>query len=74
MQITFDKVANALYIRFSQEEIKDSEEMNDGIIIDYGGDDSVIGIEVLNYKQRELDLNEIIQMNPDEIVPVIVQC
>jgi uncharacterized protein YuzE len=36
MQISFDKVADALYIRFSWEEVKETEEVDTGIIIDYG--------------------------------------
>ena len=47
--------------------------INDGIIIDYGENDNVIGIEILNYTERNLNLNEIIHLNADEIIPVIVQ-
>ncbi|MGQ4834386.1 MAG: DUF2283 domain-containing protein [Candidatus Asgardarchaeia archaeon] len=35
MQIVYDKVADALYIKFSNEEIYESEEIFDGIIVDY---------------------------------------
>jgi len=73
MEISFDKVANVLYLQFSHENVKDSEEINDGIILDYGANDNVIGIEILNYTERNLNLNEIIQLNADEIIPVIVQ-
>lgn len=74
MQISYDKVADALYLRFSQEEIKETEEFNDGIIIDYGENDDIIGIEILNFTERKVDLNKIIQLNIDEIIPVITQC
>jgi uncharacterized protein YuzE len=73
MEISFDKVANVLYLQFSHEKVKDSEEIKDGIIIDYGENDNIIGIEILNYRERDLNLNELIQMEPDEIIPVIVQ-
>ena len=73
MEISFDKVANVLYLQFSHENVKDTEEINDGIIIDYGANDNVIGIEILNYTERNLNLNEIIHLNADEIIPVIVQ-
>ncbi|GAI88508.1 unnamed protein product, partial [marine sediment metagenome] len=36
MDFSFDKVANTLYIRFSLEEILNSDEISEGIIIDYG--------------------------------------
>ncbi len=73
MQISFDKVANALYLQFSHENVKDTEEIDDGIIIDYGKNDTIIGIEILDYTDRNLNLNELIKMDADEIVPVIVQ-
>ncbi len=73
MEFSYDKVANALYLQFSYEKVKDTKEINDGIILDYGEKDNIIGIEILNYTERNLNLNEIIKMNVDEIIPVIVQ-
>jgi uncharacterized protein YuzE len=73
MEFSYDKVANALYLQFSHEKVKDTEEINDGIIIDYGEKDNIIGIEILNYTERNLNLNEIVKMDADEIIPVIVQ-
>ncbi|KKM61118.1 hypothetical protein LCGC14_1534900 [marine sediment metagenome] len=73
MQVSFDKVANALYLQFSHEKVKDSEEVTEGIIIDYGENESIIGIEILNYTERKINLNEIIKMDVDEIIPVIIQ-
>ena len=73
MEFSYDKVANALYLHFSHEKVKDTEEINDGIILDYGEKDDVIGIEILNYTERNLNLNDIVKMNADEIIPVIVQ-
>ena len=74
MDFSFDKMANALYIRFSREKVSNSDEIAEGIIFDYGKDGSIIGIEVLNFKQRKLDLNELIDLNVEEIIPKLVQC
>ena len=74
MDFSFDKVANALYLRFSRESIKSSEEIVEGIIIDYGLYDNLIGIEVLNFTKKKLNLNKLIQMSEEEIIPIIVQC
>ena len=73
MDFSFDKMANALYIRFSREKVSNSDEIAEGIIIDYGKDGSIIGIEVLNFKQRKLDLNELIDLNVEEIIPKLVR-
>lgn len=73
MQVSFDKVADVLYLQFSHEKVKESEEINDGIILDYGENENIIGIEILNYTGRKINLNEIIKMDVDEIIPVIIQ-
>ncbi len=74
MDLSFDKVADALYIKLSDEKVKESEEITEGIILDYNEGNKLIGIEVLNYSKRHLDLNELITLNSDEIIPAIVEC
>jgi uncharacterized protein YuzE len=49
MEFSFDKIANALYIRFSREKILNSDEIKAGIIIDYGMNQNVIDVEILNF-------------------------
>ena len=74
MNFSFDKIANALYIRISTEKTSNSDEIAEGIIIDYGKDDSIIGVEILNYSERKLNLNDLIQMNIEELIPRLAQC
>jgi uncharacterized protein YuzE len=74
MEIIYDKVADALSIRLSREKIEDSDEIKSGIILDYGKKGDLVGIELLNFSHREINLNQLIQMSPDEIVPSIVNC
>lgn len=74
MNFSLDKVADVLYIKFSQEEIEESDEISSGIIVDYSKSQKVVGIEVLNYSQRKLNLNELVTLHADEIIPAIVKC
>ena len=73
MEFSYDKVANALYLRFSNEEIQESDEIAKGIIVDYGKDDRLVGVEILNFTDRNLNLNDLIQKNVEEIIPMIVE-
>ncbi|MHA1491260.1 MAG: DUF2283 domain-containing protein [Promethearchaeota archaeon] len=73
MEFSFDKIANVLYIQFSREKVIETEEIGEGTIIDYGENNHIIGIEILNYTKRNINLNEIIQLNSEEIIPLIVQ-
>jgi len=74
MDFNYDKMANALYIQFSGEKIVNSDEIADGIIIDYGKNDNIIGVEVLNFTNRKLNLNDLVQMNVEELIPRLAQC
>ncbi|KKN62087.1 hypothetical protein LCGC14_0515290 [marine sediment metagenome] len=74
MDFSFDKITNALYIRFSREKILNSDEIAEGIIIDYGRNQDVIGVEILNFSERKLNLNDLVQMNSEELVPKLAQC
>ena len=74
MNFSFDKIANALYIRFSSEKVLNSDEIAEGIIIDYGKNESILGVEVLNFTDKNLNLNDLIQMTIEELIPRLAQC
>ena len=56
MNISFDEQADALYIKLSDSEIIDSEEILDSVTCDYDINDTVVGVEVLNLNQQPIDL------------------
>jgi uncharacterized protein YuzE len=74
MNFSFDKIANALYIRVSSEKILNSDEIAEGIIIDYGKNENIVGVEVLNFIDRKLNLNDLVQMSIEELIPILAQC
>lgn len=48
MKVKYDKELDILYIKFSDQQINESDEDKPGIILDYAGNGSVVGIEILN--------------------------
>ncbi|MDR0582642.1 MAG: DUF2283 domain-containing protein [Prevotellaceae bacterium] len=48
MKIKYNKEADALYIQFGQEAIKESDEDKQDVIIDYAHNGDIVGIELLN--------------------------
>ena len=52
MKLTRDKDADALYMRLSDTQIYDSEEVKPGVILDYDDQDNLIGIEILRVSER----------------------
>ena len=73
MDFSFDKVADVLYIRFFDMDVDESDEIAPGILVDYSKSKQIIGIEIINFNSRNYDLNALIKLNEDEIIPAIVR-
>ena len=52
MRVRTDEVADALYIRLDESAIVESEEVSPGVILDFDEGGRVVGIEILNVRQR----------------------
>jgi uncharacterized protein YuzE len=52
MRMTIDKEADALYIRFDEAKIVESEEVSDGIVLDFDANGRVVGLEMLYVRER----------------------
>jgi len=50
MKIKFDKEANVVYVRFKDGKIAESDEIKEGLIIDYDENGNPLAIEILNAK------------------------
>jgi len=46
--VKYDPEANAAYIRFSPQAVEESEEVSDGIVIDFDAEGRIVGLEVLD--------------------------
>jgi uncharacterized protein YuzE len=55
MKLVVHKDDDALYLRLDDTPIIESEEVSDGIILDYNAAGKVVGIEVLYISQRSPD-------------------
>ncbi|MDX2232188.1 MAG: DUF2283 domain-containing protein [Leptolyngbyaceae cyanobacterium bins.349] len=52
MKLIVHKEEDALYLRLDDTAIVESEEVSDGIILDYNAEGKVVGIEVLYISQK----------------------
>jgi uncharacterized protein YuzE len=59
MKLHYDSEADALYVRFSDQKILESEEVRPGLILDFDEEGRIVAIEVLDVRK---------QMPPDAIV------
>jgi uncharacterized protein YuzE len=60
MVIRYDKELDIVYIRFSENQISESDEEKPGIILDYDQQGSIVGIEVLNASKQIIQPNGIV--------------
>lgn len=52
MKLHYDEQVDALYLRFDESTIVESEEVKEGIILDFNSNDQVVGIEILGMSKR----------------------
>ena len=60
MKIKYDEEANVIYVRFKEGKIAESDEIKEGLIIDYDSEGNPIAIEILNAKDILSEKPEII--------------
>lgn len=52
MRIEYDPKADAVYIRLAAGEVADSDEVREGVVLDYDANGRVLGIEMLDVSRR----------------------
>lgn len=50
--VKFDPAADAAYIRFSAETVIESEEVSDGIVLDFDENGKIVGMEILEARKH----------------------
>jgi uncharacterized protein YuzE len=57
MELEYDSQADAAYIKLSNAEVADSEEVRPGVIVDYDAQDRVVGVEILHVRKERPDID-----------------
>lgn len=52
MKTTYDPDADALYVRFADAAIVESEEVSEGVVLDLDADGRIVAIEVLDARRH----------------------
>ena len=58
MKLSYDKITDSLYIHLSNTPSVDSDEVADGVILDFDSNGVLVGIDVQNASQKA-DINSI---------------
>lgn len=54
MKATYDEQGDSLWIRWNEQPVDESDEVEPGIVLDYDEDGNVVGIEILNASKKIL--------------------
>ncbi len=65
MQLRVDRGADSVYLNLTDHPIKDSEEIADGIVVDYDAEGRIVGVEILDASKRTDDPDVLKQFNFD---------
>jgi len=52
MKISYDPKHDVMYIKFSDAKITNTVEVDEGVLIDYGKNGEIVGIEIINASIR----------------------
>jgi len=63
MRMRVDHGADAIYLNLTDRPIKDSEEVADGIVVDYDDEGRIVGIEILDASKRTDDPEVLMQFS-----------
>ena len=58
MKISYDQATDSLYIHLSDRASVESDEVQDGVVLDYDANGALVGIDLQHASQR-LDLNNL---------------
>lgn len=52
MKTHYDAEADALYVRFAETTVSESEEVRPGIVLDYDADGRIVAVEILDASEH----------------------
>ena len=65
MRVRVDHQADAVYLNLTDHEIVESEEVADGIVVDYDAEGRIVGLEILDASRRTGDPSVLKQFSFD---------
>jgi len=60
MILRYDRFVDALYIKLKEDRTVEGDEVVPGIIIDYNDKCEIVGVEVLQFSKRSIDIKKLI--------------
>jgi len=68
-RVSYDSVADALYIRVRDDKVADSLEVNEGVVVDFNEYGEVVGVEILGFSKSNIDLSRVVREGLETLIP-----
>jgi len=56
MKIQYDNETDTIYVKFSDDKIIESQEIENDVIVDYNKKDEIVAVEILNIKTNNHEI------------------
>ncbi len=70
LKVSYDRVADALYIRLREGKVADSVELNEGIIVDLNERGEIVGLEIIDFSKSGVDLDKIVREGVESVAKI----
>ncbi len=70
LKVSYDRVADALYIRLREGKVSDSVELKEGIVVDLNERGEIVGLEIINFSRSGVDLDKIIREGVESVAKI----
>ncbi|MEM1598151.1 MAG: DUF2283 domain-containing protein [Pyrobaculum sp.] len=67
-KIRYDKGADSIYIKIREGQVYESDEVAPGVVVDYDKDGEIIGVEILWFSKRKVDLTKLLTEGVDSLI------
>jgi uncharacterized protein YuzE len=57
MKIIYDNETDSLYVKFTDDTVVESQEQENGTVVDYNKNDEVVAVEIRNIKQKSHEID-----------------
>jgi len=57
MKIIYDNETDSIYLHFTDDTVVESEEKENGTIVDYNADNEIVAVEILNVKTNSYEID-----------------
>jgi len=57
MKIIYDNETDSLYVKFTDDTVVESQEQENGTVVDFNKNDEVVAVEIRNIKQKSHEID-----------------